>query len=329
MLHSFSIVIAARNEEKNIARLLDSLFRMDYPKDKFEVIVVDDRSNDSTKEIVKKFEQQASNVKIISIVTNDTDMPHKKNALRTGIQNARFDILTFTDADCIVPKQWLKKLSEQFTDEVGAVAGYSPFEFDDQKTPFNSFLRYEEFKGSITAAAAIGGNNAFMCTGRNFAYRRKVYDAVGGFEKIKQSVSGDDDLFIQLIRRETPWEVRYMTSPESFVITRPPLTFNELVNQRTRHISASKYYAPRVKFFFGLSHIYLFTSIVALFVAPLFGLIFLLVRINGDALFIARGKEIFNEEFSVVEFFRNEFLLILYLFFIGPMGFLKKYEWKL
>lgn len=328
VLHSFSIVIAARNEEKNIVFLLDSLFSLDYPKDKFEVIVVDDRSTDSTGSIAARYCEQQPQLKIITITRNDTEMPHKKNALRAGINAAANDILVFTDADCTVPGQWLKKISEQFTEDVGAAAGYSPFEFANAKTTFNSFLRYEEFKGTVIAAAAIGVDNAFMCTGRNFAYRKKVYDEVGGFEKIQHSISGDDDLFLQLIHRETSWKIRYMTSPESFVMTKPPRSFREFVHQRTRHISASKYYPAKIKLLYGLSHILLLCSIVALFVVPIIGLLFLLVRMNVDALLMARGKEIINEEFSTVEFFRNECLLILYVFFIGPMGFFKKYEWK-
>lgn len=326
-LHSFSIIVAARNEEKNITQLLSSLLDLDYPKEKFEIIIVNDRSTDSTKE---KAENSAynKNVKIITITENNSDMPHKKNALRTGINKAQFDILAFTDADCIVEKDWLKQLASQFTDDVGVVAGYSPFSFDARKSMFNSFLRYEELQGSLSAAAGIGLNNTYMCTGRNFAYRKKVYDEVGGFEKIKHSISGDDDLFIQLVHRETAWKMRYMTSPDSYVKTKPPLTLKELINQRTRHISASKYYTPRMKAIFGLSHIFLIAILVEFFISPFWALLFLLVRMNLHAFIIARGKELLNEEFSVVEFFRNEILLILYTILIGPLGLLKKFDWK-
>ncbi|MEW5797425.1 MAG: glycosyltransferase [Bacteroidota bacterium] len=327
-IHSFSIIIAARNEEKNISRLLDSFSQLDYPKEKFEIIIVDDRSTDSTKLIAEKFTARLSNLKIISILKNETDMPHKKNALRAGIANARFDILAFTDADCVVPKQWLKKLSEQFTDDVGAVAGYSPFQLPDRNRLFPSFLRYEELKGSLYAAAAINNGTPYMCTGRNFAYRKKVYDEVGGFEKIKHSVSGDDDLFLQLVSRETSWKVRYMTDYDSYILTVPPTTVAAFVNQRTRHISASKYYDPKMKILLGLFHLHLLIFLVGLFVTPLWSIIFFLVRINADAVIIAQGKKILNEEFTVTEFFRNELLLICYTIVIGPMGFIKKYDWK-
>lgn len=327
-MHSFSIIVAARNEEKNIARLLDSLSQLDYPEEKFEIIVVDDRSTDSTKKIADIGAAHHSNLKVISILKNETEMPHKKNALRTGIAVARFDYLAFTDADCVVPQLWLKRLSEHFTDDAGIVAGYSPFEFTERNGLFPSFLRYEELKGSLYAAAATGNGTPYLCTGRNLAYRKKAYDEVGGFEKIKHSVSGDDDLFLQLVSRATSWNARYMTDPDSYVRTVPPATFSAFVHQRARHISASKHYNPTIKLSLGLFHLHLFICLIGLFVAPLWSIIFFLVRMNADAAIIARGKEVFDEDCSVIEFFRNELLLIIYTILIGPMGFMKKYEWK-
>ena len=319
---SISIIVAARNEEASIGKLLQSLIEQIYPSDKFEIIIVNDRSTDSTAFIVENFIKQHSQIRLINITANNTDMPHKKNALRTGIAQASFEILAFTDADCIVPKQWLNEISKNYTDDVGIVAGYSPYDFP------NSFLRYEECKNSLLAASAVEMKNAFMCTGRNFSYRKAVYNEVGGFEEIKNSISGDDDLFLQLAQKKTAWKIRYMIAPESYIRTVSPGSFSQFINQRTRHVSASKFYPMKIKSAFAFVHLFHLITLIGFFFLPLTSLIMVLIKFNIDALFITKGKDVFQEEFSLVEFAVDETLVVLYSLFIAPLGFLKTFNWK-
>jgi len=319
-----SIIIAARNEENSIGKLLESLACQEYPSDKFEIIVVNDRSTDSTATIIGSFVKQHSNVRLINIDSNNSDMPNKKNALRIGITQSSFDILGFTDADCVVPKQWLTEISKQYIDDVGVVAGYSPY--NNEET--NSFLRYEEYKNSLYAASAIELHNAYMCTGRNFSYRKSVYNEVGGFEEIKNSMSGDDDLFLQLVQKKTNWKIRYMIVSDSYVLTIPPKSFSQFVNQRTRHVSASNYYPLQIKLAYSSVHLFHLCIALGFFFTPFFSLIALVVKFNIDALFITKGKYFFTEVFSLLEFIIDEILLVLYSFFIAPLGFVRKFDWK-
>jgi cellulose synthase/poly-beta-1,6-N-acetylglucosamine synthase-like glycosyltransferase len=324
---SFSIIIAARNEEQHLGVLLDSLSRLEYPPDRFEIVIVNDRSTDATPLLLEQHRASLNNVRIISLSENPTDMPNKKYALQRAITEARNEILAFTDADCVVPPRWLKELSKYFADDVGLVAGYSPY-IPEQPRRWNSFLRYEEYKLSLISASAIGTGRGFLCTGRNLAYRKRLFDEVGGFEKIKHSVSGDDDLFLQLVRSTTTWKIRYMTGAEGIVTTFPPISWSQFVNQRTRHISASRYYLPDVAFAYGISHLLVLASIVLLFISPLAGLLLFIIRLNIDAIFLAHGKEIIHENIGVADFFFNECLLVLYTLTIGPLGYMKKFNWK-
>ena len=321
---SISVIIAARNEESSIGNLVHSLVNQDYPSNKFEIIVVNDRSVDSTASIVERFTLLHSHVRLITIESNKTDMPDKKNALRTGIDQSSFKILAFTDADCIVPPHWLNEISKQYTTDVGVVAGYSPY----TKILANSFLRYEEFINSLIAASAIEWKKAFMCTGRNFSYRKTLYTEIGGFEGIKKSISGDDDLFLQLAQQKTNWNIRYMISPDSYISTTPPHSFSQFVNQRARHVSASKYYALQIKLAFSFVHLFHLSIFIGFFFVPFISLIALLIKFNVDALYITVGKNVFHEEFSLVEFMIHDSLLVLYSFFIAPLGFLKTFDWK-
>jgi len=160
----------------------------------------------------------------------------------------------------------------QFKPEVGLVAGYSPYVIPVEKAVTNrilynmffKFIGYEEFRAAIWSSGAIGWNLGWLCTGRSLAYRRKVYDEVDGFEKIKQSISGDDDLFLQLVRKQTKWYIRYVKSSESFVPTLPPADFKAFVEQRKRHFSASKIFSfPMMLFFF----FYHFANLLLFFIS--------------------------------------------------------------
>ncbi|HAP36979.1 MAG TPA: hypothetical protein DCQ28_14015 [Bacteroidetes bacterium] len=145
---------------------------------------------------------------------------------------------------------------------------------------------------------------------------------------MKNSISGDDDLFLQLVQKKTNWKIRYMVSPESYVFTTPPRSFSLFVNQRTRHVSASKYYPIQIKLLYSLVHLFHLCIFVGFFVAPFISLIAVLLKFNIDALLITKGKDVIQEEFSLVEFVIDETLLVLYSFFIAPLGFLKKFDWK-
>ncbi len=325
----FSIIIAARNEEKNIAQCLTSLIQQHYPKDFFEIIVVNDRSSDNTLSNIKEFEQQYSNIHSLTISSLSSDLPLKKNALNEGIKKSKFDILVFTDADSIAPPTWLQEMAKAFSPEIGVVAGYSPFAKTSIKNSFGkNFLRYEEMKNSLGAAAGIGLNKAYMCTGRNFAYRKSIFEKVGGFEKIKHSISGDDDLFIQLVQKNTQWKMRYLTSPESFVETQPPKNFQQFLNQRKRHFSTGKYYPLRMKIIFSAIHLFNISTLITLFVLPFYGIILLVSKFLIDIITAKQGKKLFHEKISFIEIIFYEVLLVLYNLLIGPLGFIGKFEWK-
>ncbi|MBI3579022.1 MAG: glycosyltransferase [Ignavibacteriales bacterium] len=336
-----SIVVAARNEEQSIGRLLEQLTRQTYPS--YEIIIVNDRSTDGTATIVQSYRQAHHNLRLIDIDSLNGDMPPKKNALAKGIAASKGVILCFTDADCIPTLNWTEELVEAFEPSVGLVAGYSPYDrtlvwTETHKTSlseelFLRFIEYEEFKGAVWSAGAIGWEKGWLCTGRSLAYRKTVYDEVGGFEKIKESISGDDDLFLQLVRRETSWKLRYVVSPESFVPTAPPITFSQFLQQRIRHFSAGKFFSLPMKLFFFLFHfsnlLLLFALVVGFFfdnyVYCLWGFI---AKMAVDTLLFFSADSMFHQTRFTASFLLMEIIYIFYNTLIGPLGFLKKFEWK-
>jgi cellulose synthase/poly-beta-1,6-N-acetylglucosamine synthase-like glycosyltransferase len=335
-----SIIVAARNEEKTIVSLLDCLLKQTYTN--YEIIIINDRSTDGTVAIIAEFQKKNPVVKRIDISAVPDDMPAKKNALRAGIEASKGEILCFTDADCFPPPAWVQELVLQFEPEVGLVAGYSPYVIPVEKAVTNTilynmffkFIAYEEFRAAIWSSGAIGWNLGWLCTGRSLAYRRKVYDEVDGFEKIKQSISGDDDLFLQLVRKHTKWDIRYLKSSESFVPTLPPSDFRAFVEQRKRHFSASKIFSfPMMLFFF----FYHFANLL-LFLSPFLFLFDLIsfslaiesigIKLCADAILISSSARTFSKITYGNSFIIMEALYVLYNSIIGPLGIFKKFEWK-
>lgn len=331
-LHAVSVIVAARNEEESIGRCLHALVKQNYPKDMYEIIVVNDRSSDGTADIVMNMRSKFPFIKLIAIDRMSPHLPPKKNALDEGIRNAKHDLLIFTDADAFPSPQWLREVVKAFTPRVGVVAGYSPFEWRATSSFSHRwgdrFLRYEELKNTIGAAAGVALNSAYMCTGRNFAYRRAVFEEVGGFSKISQSLSGDDDLFIQLVQRDTQWHIRYMTTADSVVVTEPPETLDEFVNQRKRHFSAGKFYPPKMKLIFAAAHAFNALALLTLILFPLYGLVLCLAKLAIDWAVMHEGTTVFGNRELLSKFVPLEFMFVLYNLMIGPLGYLGQFEWK-
>ncbi len=334
-----SVIVAARNEEKNIGRLLDCLVHQSYGS--YEVIVVNDRSTDQSASVLDRYQLEFPIIRSINVGSVPAGMPAKKNALSIGITASKGEILCFTDADCSPPPGWISSLVSAFDEETGLAAGYSPYialpsvgqESSLAHSILLRFIEYEEFKGAVWSAGAIGLERGWLCTGRSLAYRRRVYDEVGGFEKIKQSISGDDDLFLQLVRRQSSWKIRYVTDEASFVPTIAPSTFDEFVGQRARHFSAGKHFPPLMKIFFFTFHASNLLITVA-FVSSLFsGLTIPLAlpylwKSAIDAVIFFNSAPLFRQDKFATTFLLMEGLYVLYNTFVGPLGLTKGFDWK-
>jgi cellulose synthase/poly-beta-1,6-N-acetylglucosamine synthase-like glycosyltransferase len=160
-----------------------------------------------------------------------------------------------------------------------------------------------------------------------------VYDEVGGFENIKHSVSGDDDLFLQMVRRNTTWQLRYATSPRSYVPTYSPLSFREFVEQRTRHFSAGKHFSFPMKLFFFLFHSANMIVLLSLLGAIVFGPSIVsfwpyVIKCIFESMLFFTAAPVFNETRFGPLFLLMEVLVVFYNSLIGPLGFIKKFEWK-
>ena len=328
-----SIVIAARNEEANIKKCLESCALQNYPQDKFEVIVVNDRSQDSTAMIVNNSSKDYKNIHLLNI----TDLPDdyknsgKKHALKKGIKKAAGEILLLTDADCFPQKNWIKSMIQYFHEDVGVVIGHSPYR---GKGLINRLIQLDNLSIIAVGAGGIGGGYPILSVGRNFAYRRKVYEEIGGFEKIKDFSSGDDDLLLMLVRKFTKWKINFASHPDSFVPTQPPITINDAVKQRMRWASKGLHYT--IPMTLSLMFIFLY-NVILLITIPLFflnvitsflPLISLIVKTAGDFIIIFQAARLLNESKLVKYFSLAALVHIPYLVFFGLYGTFGNVQWK-
>ena len=204
-----SIIIAIRNEEECIVRLLKDLKSQIYTKDKLEVILVNDHSTDNTLSLLE--ESDLDNFQIINMKEGEFG---KKNAISMAVSLASGDIILASDADCIFTDHWVQKMASYFiNDDVKLVSG--PVSFKKQKGVFQS-LQALEFTSLIgTGAGAIGVNDPIFCNGANMAYRKEGFLEVNNFEDDKL-VSGDDVFLLHRIKKRYSSSIVFVFFVTSF-----------------------------------------------------------------------------------------------------------------
>lgn len=225
-----SVIVAARNEEDNIGKCLESLAHLDYPKDKFEIIAVDDNSTDRTGEIIKSFSELDSQIRFFQPVSSGSHLKGKANALAQAIKISKGEIIFTTDADCTVNPLWLREMVKYYEESTGIVCSYSVVE------PRNLFSGIQSFDWMYLLSLASGSaalGDQLSCVGNNMSYRRAAYDEVGGYENIKFSVT-EDFMLLQTIKRKTKWMTKFPANAKIFNRTEACLTFTELYRQKKR-----------------------------------------------------------------------------------------------
>ena len=333
-LPKVSILIAARNEEKDIGATLHSVLSQDYAGE-FEVWVADDRSSDATPKILAKYAEKDARLHVLTIHDLEKGRSAKKNAISKMIAQATGEILLLTDADCKVLPTWISGMVREFEPGIELVVGHSYIELPKNcHAPLLLMQAVEVLSYRIAGTAGLAMNTPLTSTGNNLAYRRDFFNEVNGFSGIDRIQSGDDDLLLQKIAATDPTKARYCVTPETFVATSGKETFKELWEQRKRWASKTIYYSPYIVFI--LSMIFAFFTALTLGIAFAFlskalliaELIAFLIKITGDIFLFSRGLRIFNAKelfkwFLPVEFVHAPFTVFAVLF--GTAG---RFTWK-
>lgn len=230
-----SVIIPVRNEEETIGRLLDDLFNQRYPRDNFEIIIVNDHSEDNSIQIVEKKIDSSTNLKIVA-----NEGHGKKLAITTGVSLSNGEIIVTTDADCRVDVNWLESISDSFYhDSIKMVFGPVKIKNDNSFFSTVQAIEFASLIGSGAATMAIGIPT--MCNGANLAFRKTVFSEVSGYDGNTQIASGDDEFLMRKISRKYPGGIRFNNSQESIVSTNSQPTLIEFIDQRLRWAGKWKY----------------------------------------------------------------------------------------
>src|SRR2546426_1945617 len=176
-----SVIIAARNEEQGIASCLHSIARLEYPRSKLQVIIVNDGSTDSTSRIVSDFIDERPGMAMISATPGTGNLRGKTNAVAQGIAHATGEILMYTDADCTVPKTWVRETVAYFQDSIGVVGGFTLL---DSRNVFGGMQALDWIYLFGLASSSAGWKAPLTVIGNNLSIRRAAYTATGGYENI-------------------------------------------------------------------------------------------------------------------------------------------------
>lgn len=342
-----TVIIPARNEERNIAACLDSVCNQSYPKDLYEALVVDDHSTDNTAAIVRKYGSQNLALVTLKDIIGDGEInSYKKKAIEAAIQRSTGELIVTTDADCVVPKNWLQTIASFYEEHqpqfIAMPVAFLPSASAGAEGPGVRFIKIFQALDFMTLQGITGASVYkkihSMCNGANLAYTKKAFEAVGGFSGIDTIASGDDMLLMHKIYRRYPDKVMFLRSKEAIVQTEPVRSVGEFFNQRIRWASkANKYDDKRI--FWVLLLVYLVNVLLLLLPAvaaflnvqySMFGvwLLLLAAKTMAEMVFLYPVAKFFNKQgllwlFPVMQPFH-----ILYTVIAGFLGAFGKYTWK-
>ena len=230
-LPSVSVIVAARNEEKNIIPCLESLNNLIYQANKLEIIIVDDASNDKTFSIINDFIKDKTGFKAICLnEETSSKLKGKVRAMAEGIKVSRGEIILTTDADCIVNPLWAKTIASYYQEDVGLVNGYTS---QSVNGAFSGMQAIDFVYLLFVAAGTINLGKPVSCIGNNMSFRKKAYEETGGFEKLPFSVT-EDFLLLNSINKLKKYKLIYPLNKDSLVISNPNTSIKELFNQKKR-----------------------------------------------------------------------------------------------
>jgi len=265
-----SVIVPARNEEKNLAALFSSLSRQTVSY--FEVILVNDRSDDTTLEMMNDFKKRSGiPVEVISLKENPQSGNPKQHALLKGIEAAQGDLFLFTDADCEVPLSWIESMCRPFGDaDVGVAFGAVHTKHESgflyQYQTFDHVFRFFYNVGSAGIGSATG------VYGNNMAIRASLIREIGGYSALDYSVT-EDNALLSLIREKSSYRIAALSMPEVRVVAKPQDSWKALTAQELRW-STGAFFSPdaATRFGYSLVKLYLAGGFIALFFAPFFPL---------------------------------------------------------
>jgi len=329
----FSIVIPFRNEAESLPDLLDSILELNYAKHKFEILFIDDNSED---ESVKLISSKLNKTKIdFAILTNDKNSKSpKKNAITKAVTQAQYKWIITTDADCKLPKYWLDTF-DCFIQKNDTKFIVAPVTYHQASSFLKRFQLLDFLSLQGVGIGSFGINKPILCNGANLAYTKTLFLELDGFKGNSHISSGDDIFLLQKAIEKDPKQIHYLKNENAIVKTAPQPNFKSLVSQRVRWAAKTSSYNS---LFGKLTGIIVFLMNGFLVCSPLLVLAnFISLKILTytffikfciDFLLLFKTARFFNQDSYLASFLFSSFIYPFFSVYVVFISVFKGYKWK-
>jgi poly-beta-1,6-N-acetyl-D-glucosamine synthase len=321
-----SVIIPCRNEGKNLPHIIDDLLNQSYPVSLYNIMVVDDGSEDNTPEVLGRYSGKP-NLKIIR-----SSGKGKKRAIREGIGLSDAELIVTIDADCRAGKNWLKSIVT-FYAETGATMIIGPVIIEADKGFFGKFQELEFFSLQGITAGTAAMNNPVMCNGANLAFKKEVYlrHSVNLRDEID---SGDDIFLLQSLKKEDRRAISFLESGEAVVKTHPSGTLPSFIRQRSRWLSKAGYYSDPFILYLGIVTFVTIFYMILLLGAGFFNAEFLIlfatvviIKSLPDFLLLSLSTGRYNRQSLLAWFLPSQIIYPFYVIAVALGALFRKGKW--
>lgn len=330
LIHKYSIIIPARNEAKYIKKCIEDIVSQHANKNNFEIIVIDDYSDDDTVKIVNQIihENLQYAIKLIELSSlNDSNILSKKQAITYAISLSIHPYVILTDADCTRGNEWLISI-DRFLTKNDCVMIYAPVLFSAN----NWFEKIQslEFMGLVgIGASAIKLKNPNMCSAANLIFKREVFFEVNGYAGNLHIASGDDEYLLHKFFKKYPSKIAFLKDARAIVTTTANNSMRQLTEQRKRWVSKSLKYENRfITAILIAAYLFNASIVYHLIFNTHFGLKLLLLKTLTEGIFLMVVLKFFGRLKYLIYLPLAELFHIAYVIIIGVWANLSKYEWK-
>ena len=329
----FSVIIPFRNETEKLPALLHSISALNYPKELYELIFVDDASDDDSNMNFIRFQEQ-SKIDLKVIANNRKTNSPKKDAITSAIAIAKHDWIVTTDADCVLPKFWLDCFDAYIQKHQPELI-VAPVTYSESK---NFIERFQLLDVLSLQAATVGGfgiKQPFLCNGANLAYKKSVFQSLQGFEGNAHIASGDDIFLLEKVIKKDKKNAHYLKSNHAIVTTQPQPDFESLIAQRVRWASKTSAYQNLFGKLTGILILLMNAMIMCLVVMAIINLIsykivlyILLIKFYIDLLLIYKSAQFFEQKSVLKTYIPSFFIYPIFTVYVAFLSVFSEYKWK-
>ena len=333
IVNSFSIVIPFRNEGRNLKMLFSSLKSLEYPREAYEILLVNDDSEDDSEALCREFIQENPELQVKLLNSVRVSASPKKDAILVAISESQFEYILTTDADCTVPVGWLGAYNS-FIEEMGAELIAGPVVLKKEPGFLNRFQELDVLSLQAATMGAFGVEKPIMCNGANLCYRKAGFLEVEGFRGNGNIASGDDIFLLGkfVVRNK---KTGFLKNPEATVTTCAQPDLRSLFSQRIRWAAKTSSYEDAFAKLVGIAVLLMNLVLVVELALLLFGfdvkqilLLSFLFKFNADFLLLYRGAHFFGREKSMKSYFWASLLYPFFCTSIGIFSLFSGYNWK-